>query len=724
MNLCFRLLLCSLIVSTLRGINCFAQQNKVLSVIDFESTALEQPANEIGWTKRYGNGDSANWKVLTPAHTGNTSKAALNITGADIQALHPLGLTETISPQTRMMFLSVQIHGSILSGNAQPLRFAITTKDLKAITPFFGVMSDKSKDDGKFDQLRLYVGEMKSADTIAFNQWYELLLSLDIDPVHPDLCRASLYYKNLTKHDAKFTLATGLNKVEFVLRPNGMPQHWDQWQVRGSYGGQFDNLTVGIGPVSEDAMQVSVPWTPSELPNGPVFAPITHQKDWKTERDLYGYNPAFIPNPVSFDQNNKAYIRQGYFFQSGKEQIKRDPVAIQTLGDDGKWEKIDFTAEIYKKFSWWDGNMHTGPFSNERITFDKDNSLYTIIDAQRSNIGNVYLFYRPKTDSDWQLYQLPLGWTVLEAYDGHNTIDNPPAILSMTDKILRLILPEKTEDGKLKLVDPILIATDSLLVPNHSGAANSCITVNGKTYITWASDTPIDGQEGTPQYIAVYDHQTRKLSERVLLGVCGHGKPDNHNLPGITIDSKGILHIVLGAHHDQFKYTHSNSPYDITSWSEVKPFGEPKDPTRWGAYTYVSLLCDADDTLHVVGRWAGAGYYFRLVYMRKKAGSDWEPHRYLMVPFRNMYSCWYHKMSLDRKGRLFLSYIYYANQLSDSQLESYKARWPNETPTDVTEHAGNWRWGLNSHDPGILVSDDAGDTWHLATTADFQVGNQ
>ena len=110
--------------------------------------------------------------------------------------------------------------------------------------------------------------------------------------------------------------------------------------------------------------------------------------------------------------------------------------------------------------------------------------------------------------------------------------------------------------------------------------------------------------------------------------------------------------------------------------------------------------------------------------MRKLAGQDWEPHKYLMVPFRNMYSCWYHKMSLDRQGRLFLSYIYYANQLSDAQLESYKAKWPDETPTDVTQHAGNWRWGLTPHDPGMLVSDDKGDSWHLATTADFQVENK
>ncbi|HAI13747.1 MAG TPA: hypothetical protein DCM28_18720 [Phycisphaerales bacterium] len=701
-----------------------AQQNSPLVTIDFESDKLDIPASELGWTKRYGNGNPTQWKTSKPAHKGNTSNTVLNIGGADVQSLLPLALTQPISPDTRLITISCQLHGSVLSGNAQPLRLAIASTDLKGITPFFGMTTDRSSDGGKMDLLRFYVGDNTSSDTVIPNHWYELQLVIKVDPDHPTACRATLFYRNLSDNDADFKIATGMKNVEFVMRKNAMPNHWGHWQLRGSYGGQVDNLQISIGTGAVNMQQASVPWTPSELPGGPVFSPITHQKDWISERDIYGYKPAFIPNPVSFDQNNIPYMRQGYHFQSGKKQIRRHPVAIQTLATNGQWEKIFFTAGVLDKYSWWDGNMHTGSFANERITFDKDNSLYTIIDAQRSNIGKVYLCYRDKSDSTWQYYPLPMGWTALETYDGHNAIEQPPAILSMTDKVLRLILPSKTDDGKLKLSAPVLIATDSLLVPNHSGGANSCLTVNGKTYVAWASDTPIEGQEGTPQYIAVYDHATEKLSKPVLLGVCGHGKPDNHNLPGITIDSKGILHIVLGAHHNQFKYTHSLKPYDITSWSEVKPFGKPKNMTKWGSYTYVSLLCDADDTLHVVGRWAGAGYYFRLVYMRKLAGQDWEPHKYLMVPFRNMYSCWYHKMSLDRQGRLFLSYIYYANQLSDAQLESYKAKWPDETPTDVTQHAGNWRWGLTPHDPGMLVSDDKGDSWHLATTADFQVENK
>ncbi len=702
---------------------CHADSNSSSStLLDFESAKLGQSASELGWEKRYGNGDPANWSIAKPQQKGNTSQAALRISGADVQALHPLNLAKPIDKQTRQLHIRMQLMPINHSGTAQPIRLAIASADLKAVTPYFGMTGHQSKDGGKYDQLRFFAGDMKSEQAISFNHWYDLLLILDIDPHHPALCRASMYIKDMTAGDEKFTLVSGMTKVEFKLRDNGMPDKWGYFQLRGSYGGQVDNLAIGMGPGTTDVAQLNVPWTESELPGGPVFAPITYEKDWKSERDLYGYNPAFIPNPIAFDQNNQPYIRQGYTYYAAKQYVTRDPVAIQTLATNGQWKKIDFTQAIYKQKPFWDGKMHTGPFSNERITFDKDNSLYTIVDAQRSNIGRVYLCYRPMTDSDWQLYGLPLGWTALETYDGHNPIEQPPAILSMTDKILRLILPEKTEDGKLKLGEPILIATDSLLVPNHSGGANHCITVKGKTYITWASSNPIEGRDGTPQYIRTYDHATGELSDTVLLGVCGHGKPDNHNLPGITIDSQGILHVVLGAHHNQFKYTHSNNPYDITSWSEVKPFGKPRHKDKWGSYTYVSLLCDADDTLHVVGRWAGAGYYFRLVYMRKKAGQDWTPHRYLMVPFRNMYSCWYHKMALDRKGRLFLSYTYYANQLSDAQLESYKAKWPGEIPTDVTQHAGNWRWGMHPHDPGMLVSDDKGDTWHLATTADFQEG--
>lgn len=698
----------------------YAGETTYLSNIDFESDKLDQTAADLGWTKRYGNGDIKNWKLTKPAHSGNSSNAVLNLRSADLQILHPLQLSSPIAASTQTLYLTVQLHGSVLSGAAQPLRLAIASKDLKGVTPFFGFINDHSKEGGKMDLLRFYVGNTRSGDKVAPNHWYELQLVVTVDAHHPTACRASLYYKDMTQNDKAFTLAAGLKNVEFTLRKKAMPQHWGHWQLRGSYAGQIDNLAIGLGSGAAGNMQTSVPWTPSELPGGPVFAPITHQKDWKSERDLFGYNPAFIPNLVSFDANNKPYMRQGYYFWSKKKRIKRNPAAIQTLTSDNQWTTLDFTAEIYKKFSWWDGQMATGPFTNERITFDNQGGMYTIVDAQRSNIGRVYLFYRPTSDANWQLYELPHGWTAMEAQDGHNRFDNPPAILTMNDQILRLVLPTKTKAGKLKIGKPILVTSDSLLVPNHSGGANSSFTINHKTYVVWASNKPIEGQEGTPQYIAVYDHQTGMISDAVLLGVCGHSKPDNHNLPAITVDSKGIFHVVLGAHHDQFEYTHSLKPYDISSWRKTEPFGLPKNQKKWGSYTYVSLLCDAQDNLHVVGRWAGAGYYFRLVYMRKKVGQDWEPHRYLMVPFRNMYSCWYHKLSVDRKGRMFLNYTYYANQLGKDHMASYLAKWPDETPKQPTKNvASNWLWGLTPHDPGMLVSDDSGDTWHLTTTADF-----
>jgi hypothetical protein len=76
------------------------------------------------------------------------------------------------------------------------------------------------------------------------------------------------------------------------------------------------------------------------------------------------------------------------------------------------------------------------------------------------------------------------------------------------------------------------------------------------------------------------------------------------------------------------------------------------------------------------------------------------------------YSIFYHRLTLDNRGRLFLSYYYYATQLSPEEETAYRTAWPEEIDADgkVTPQA---------HDPALLVSVDGGETWRLALTADL-----
>jgi len=79
------------------------------------------------------------------------------------------------------------------------------------------------------------------------------------------------------------------------------------------------------------------------------------------------------------------------------------------------------------------------------------------------------------------------------------------------------------------------------------------------------------------------------------------------------------------------------------------------------------------------------------------------------------YSIFYHKLNVDRSDRLFLTYYYYADQMSPEAQAAYREKWPGE----VTDGA---KIKPRAHDPAILMSDTGGDKWRLALTSDFLAG--
>jgi hypothetical protein len=80
--------------------------------------------------------------------------------------------------------------------------------------------------------------------------------------------------------------------------------------------------------------------------------------------------------------------------------------------------------------------------------------------------------------------------------------------------------------------------------------------------------------------------------------------------------------------------------------------------------------------------------------MRKRPGQPWEPPRTVVVAAFSEYSIYYHRLTVDRLGRLFLSYDYW------STYWHYR-----------TDHRGSRR--------ALLLSADGGDAWKLAETADL-----
>jgi hypothetical protein len=85
--------------------------------------------------------------------------------------------------------------------------------------------------------------------------------------------------------------------------------------------------------------------------------------------------------------------------------------------------------------------------------------------------------------------------------------------------------------------------------------------------------------------------------------------------------------------------------------------------------------------------------------MRKRPGRPWEGPRLLVVSAFSEYSVFYHRLTIDTLGRLFLSYDYW------STYWFYR-----------TDHRGDRR--------AVLMSADGGDTWKLVEECDLEVGKK
>ena len=112
------------------------------------------------------------------------------------------------------------------------------------------------------------------------------------------------------------------------------------------------------------------------------------------------------------------------------------------------------------------------------------------------------------------------------------------------------------------------------------------ITVADRTHVTWLDSLG----SGFRVQIRTLDHTTRTWSPVYTLGPAH----DNHGGPALTVDHQGFLHVVYFPHHHPFRYRKSSRPNDASQWDEPITFGE--------RLTYPTLLCNAQNILHLTGR--------------------------------------------------------------------------------------------------------------------------
>jgi len=484
----------------------------------------------------------------------------------------------------------------------------------------------------------------------------------------------------------------------------------DEWPVRlASEHVEVDaretvEITVHYTVPDEGARVCHIWATPAAHPDFSTYstlrvkagvAPATQRlempivlRPYRHENEQFGYLPDYpVENQVYFDLENRPFVRTS----AGVEALR-----------DGQWVCTDLSTAV---------RSHSGAtygVSSNKIAFDSDNDVYLV----SSTGGQAVLLHSADGGRTFSAYPLEAPGERrcvydIEQFSGCNTPQGPPPIVRYRQtasderliwrKIndLELLLPQKV-NGRLVVGEPIRITDRCIGLAAHSGIPSTVVSQGSKVHVAWGEATDPGGDEpGVPAYVVTYDRETGKLGDPVLIG---YGAPPNdvHNSPCITMDSQGYLHAVGGTHGQPFQYARSLVPNDAHGgWTETVAVGEGL------RQTYIGLVCGPEDTLHMAFRlwredptYFAVGRYASLSCQKKRPAEGWEAPRILLVAAFSEYSIYYHRLTIDRTGRLFLSHDYW------STYWFYRM-----------DHLGRRRT--------LLMSGDGGETWKLAETEDF-----
>jgi hypothetical protein len=491
--------------------------------------------------------------------------------------------------------------------------------------------------------------------------------SIDLDVTFPDaLWEVSLSAATVTvpaRETATVSLTYTLPAAddEFTCHLHATPQDSPQFST-------YSTLTL-----CQDAPPTS---QPLDLPL--VLTPYRH------ENEQFGYLPHY---PTA---------SQLYFNSASRPFVVTDTSLLRL--QENSWSET-------REAALPDDQASSFRVRGSKVAFDRENNVYLIGQVKNATA----LLYSHDDGATLDACPIPgQGVLDIEQFSGHNIPDGPPPLVRyrLTKKDpnvfwrrlndLDLLLPAYTEDGAVTIGEPIRISNKCIGFSAHSGIPSSVVSRNGKVHVVWAEATePEEEAPGVPTFVVTYDSSAKTLGVPALVG---YGPPANdvHNTPSITMDSQGYLHVLVGTHGRTFKYARSLQPNDAGGgWTE------PEDLGPGLRQTYVGFVCDKEDVLHVVFRlWRDdhtyfpASLYATLAHMKKKPGEPWSQPQILIVPPFSEYSVFYHRLTIDPTGRLFLSYDYW------STYWFYR-----------TDHRGDRR--------ALMMSSDGGESWRLAGMEDL-----
>lgn len=224
-------------------------------------------------------------------------------------------------------------------------------------------------------------------------------------------------------------------------------------------------------------------------------------------------------------------------------------------------------------------------------------------------------------------------------------------------------VPAQEESSPVKITRIVTLSKGGSTRASLYVMSNKILTVGDRTHVAW-----LDSLSDT--MICTYDHVTGELTEPVCVGT----GVDNHGGPALCADSEGYLYIVFGPHHGPFQFARSKRPNDASEWEKLPDFGYRG--------TYPSLVCDANDTLHIAYR--GGDLPCRVMYQRRPKGGEWtQPRELVSAGVEDGYTQFGNALTIAPDGSLHLAYHVY-----DMHPAGGKAA-------------------------GHMVSRDGGDTWTL-----------
>lgn len=497
----------------------------------------------------------------------------------------------------------------------------------------------------------------------------------------------------------------------------------------------------------------------------PGTSPLKFTQIYESERDRFGWNPRFMPGEVSFDASNRPYIRTGglYIDEHNKERYGLKSNFIQTLGPGKKWIAVKLEDILSSKIPNFSATIAQSEWVGDtRVLVDDEGSIYTI--------ANRYLL-RNNSSDQWNVINISglSGRIKLESSSDKDT-KRLPVVHSLHGQVKSLqMMPDLT------LQESQLIADSVDMSPGHSGAGKATIRIGNKTWFSYAGQSLIERTDpdvqaipdlntlntylnyayetagqglstmpGSPQFVSFFDHTTGTRGNPILIGFGRNTftpDVDSHNGPVMEKDNDGFLHVITGAHQHQFFHVYSKvkDPVQRSDWTKNFPIVERRGPAT--GVTYASLVCDGNNTLHLVTRnmsqdLDNSGSRLpslqmntnnmtrHLDYYRGRKNQNgswtWEDLGALILPIWNKgYSVFYHRLTLDRRDRLFLSYSLMIEITSvldptGSYESGYLLKWPEYVRAGS---GGSTEW--QAHNAGMIMSSDHGNTWRIVTTDDF-----